>query len=142
VLLRLAYVAALLVATTLVHAACTVLVLGWLRRRAGTRTAPPRPLARSGVLAALVFLMAFAAFLECGLWAGLYVAIGALPDFATALYFSLVTFTTLGYGDVTLDPEWRLLAGFEAANGIILFGWTTALIVAVASRAFRQADDA
>jgi hypothetical protein len=45
------------------------------------------------------------------------------------LYFSMVTFTSLGYGDVVLPPSgWRLLASFEAANGILMFGWTTALI--------------
>jgi hypothetical protein len=42
----------------------------------------------------------------------------------------MVSFTTLGYGDIVLGEGWRLLASFEAANGIILFGWTTALIFA------------
>lgn len=50
------------------------------------------------------------------------------------MYFSMVTFTTLGYGDITLGGDWRLLASFEAANGIIMFGWTTALIVAYLQR--------
>ena len=57
-----------------------------------------------------------------------------MPGFRDALYFSLVTYTTLGYGDVTLNAEWRVLAAFEAVNGIIMFGWTTALIVAVVQR--------
>lgn len=51
-----------------------------------------------------------------------------------ALYFSTVTLTTLGYGDITLDEQWRLFASLEAANGIILFGWSTALIFAVVQR--------
>lgn len=46
------------------------------------------------------------------------------------LYFSTVTYTTLGFGDVVMEPGWRLLSSFQAANGIIMFGWTTALIVA------------
>jgi len=58
----------------------------------------------------------------------------AIEQLETALYFSMVTFTTLGYGDVTMSPDWRLLASFEAANGIIMFGWTTALIAAVIQR--------
>jgi voltage-gated potassium channel Kch len=45
------------------------------------------------------------------------------------MYFSIVTFTTLGYGDVLVAEQWRILAATEAANGIIMFGWTTALIV-------------
>jgi voltage-gated potassium channel Kch len=88
------------------------------------------------VLAMLVFLMSMAAFLESGLWAGFYLVVGALPSIEDAVYFSLVTFTTLGYGDVTAGHEWRILAAFEAANGIIMFGWTTAIIVAVAHRLF------
>ena len=46
----------------------------------------------------------------------------------------MVTFTTLGYGDVLLDENWQLLASFEAANGMIMFGWTTAIIIAVVQR--------
>ena len=91
---------------------------------------------RGTVLGALVFVMSLAAFLESALWAGFYRMVGALPTLGDAFYFSLVTFTTLGYGDVTLDEEWRLLAAFEAANGIIMFGWTTAIIAAAAQRLF------
>ena len=54
--------------------------------------------------------------------------ITALPDIETAMYFSMVTFTTLGYGDVVLVGRWRMLASIQAANGVIIFGWTTALI--------------
>jgi voltage-gated potassium channel Kch len=45
-----------------------------------------------------------------------------------ALYFSTVTFTTLGYGDVVLSPDWRLLSAFQSANGTIIVGWTTAMV--------------
>jgi hypothetical protein len=48
----------------------------------------------------------------------------------------MVTFTTLGYGDVLLDERWRLMAAFEAANGIIIFGLTTAVVVAVVQRVY------
>ncbi|MBW2665550.1 MAG: two pore domain potassium channel family protein [Deltaproteobacteria bacterium] len=78
--------------------------------------------------------MFLAAFLEAGTWAAVYLAVGAIPDVETALYFSIVTFTTLGYGDVTLDADWRLLASIQAANGTIMFGWTTALVMAVIRR--------
>jgi voltage-gated potassium channel Kch len=57
--------------------------------------------------------------------------VGAISEVETALYFSTVTFTTLGYGDVVLDQRWRLVAAFKAVNGIIIFGLTTAAVIAV-----------
>jgi hypothetical protein len=69
-------------------------------------------------------------------WAGIYLLVGAVEKLEAALYFSLVTFTTLGYGDVLLDERWRLMAAFEAANGIIIFGLTTAVVVAVVQRVY------
>ena len=53
---------------------------------------------------------------------------------ARALYFSTVTFTTLGYGDITLLPRWQLISAFEATNGIVLFGVSTAFIFTVIQR--------
>jgi len=63
-----------------------------------------------------------------------FIPAGKLDSLEEAVYFSLVTFTTLGYGDITLGPEWRLLSGIEALNGILLVGWTTALLFAVVQR--------
>ncbi len=73
-------------------------------------------------------------------YAILYVVLGVLSGMEPALYFSTVTFTTLGYGDVVLDPRWRLLASFEAANGIIMFGWTTAIVIAAVQRVYASAQ--
>jgi len=97
-------------------------------------------LAQGATLSSLVFLMCLAAVLESGMWASAYLWLGALSTPEEALYFSLVTFTTLGYGDVTLHEDWRLLSGFQAANGTLMFGWTTALIVAIAQRVFAEAE--
>ena len=57
-----------------------------------------------------------------------------------AVYFSLVTFTTLGYGDITLDAPWRILTGIEALNGVLLLGWSTALTFAVIQTALAAAS--
>ncbi len=59
-------------------------------------------------------------------------------SFAEALYFSLVTFTTLGYGDITLQSGWKLLAGFEAINGIMLIGWTTANMFSLIQNIYKR----
>jgi len=78
--------------------------------------------------------------LEIMLWAGLYkalVPVGELADLETAVYFSFVTFTTLGYGDITLSEGWRLLSGIQALNGILLVGWSTALMFAVVQKSWQ-----
>ena len=63
------------------------------------------------------------------IWAAAYYALGVFATLAEAVYFSLVVYTTLGFGDVLLHPEWRLLAGMEAANGLLTFGLLTALLI-------------
>jgi voltage-gated potassium channel Kch len=67
-------------------------------------------------------------------WAGCYRLLGLLPDLETALYFSTVTFSTIGYGDVVPEPGWRLLAALEGINGFLLIGWSTAYLVAAGTR--------
>ena len=62
-------------------------------------------------------------------------------DFATfgdVFYYSVVTFTTLGYGDITISSEWRMLSGFEAINGIMLIGWSTALMYSLIQTIFKS----
>lgn len=78
----------------------------------------------------LMTLLMLGNFLQIALWALLYRALGALENFETALYFSGVTFTTLGYGDVILPERLRLLAPLQAANGLMMFGITTAAFIA------------
>ena len=62
-------------------------------------------------------------------WAVAYYALGVFGTLEEAVYFSLVAYTTLGFGDVLLQHEWRLLAGMEAANGFLNFGLLTALLI-------------
>lgn len=78
--------------------------------------------------------------LEIMVWAGVYkalVPVGELADLESAVYFSFVTFTTLGYGDITLSDGWRLLSGIQALNGILLVGWSTALMFAVVQKSWQ-----
>jgi hypothetical protein len=126
---QLAVGALLLVLTTIVHAACMIISLRTVRALRAERWRLHRLLTSTILTAAVVLMMFSASILEAWLYALTYVFVGAIGAFEPAMYFSIVTFTTLGYGDVLVAEEWRILAATEAANGIIMFGWTTALIV-------------
>jgi len=83
-----------------------------------------------------VFLMILHYF-EIALWAAVFLLIpqlDKLSNWEEAIYFSTVTYTTLGYGDITLPPVWRVMSGFEAMNGILMFGWSSAMFYAVVQK--------
>ena len=82
----------------------------------------------------VVTIMLLLHLVEAGIWAGFYRIAGVLPELETAIYFSITSYTTMGYGDVVLPARWRLLGPIEGAVGILMFGWSTAILVAVISR--------
>jgi hypothetical protein len=75
--------------------------------------------------------------LEISLWALLDTWGHAIPDMHSALYFSSVTYTTVGYGDVVLPEGWRLAGGIEALTGILMCGWSTGFFFAILSTIYR-----
>lgn len=80
----------------------------------------------------LVFAMVITLHLiETGIWAMFYFWNNHFPDYETALYFSLGTYSTIGYGDVVLPQRWRLLGGIEGISGVLLCGLSGAFIFAV-----------
>ena len=111
--------------TSLIHLILTKLSTDYLKQSVSA-TAVKRVL----MIEMIVLMTILASLAEASLWSVCYLANDAFQSFEEALYFSLVTYSTLGYGDVILDSPHRLLAGFEAANGIIMFGWSTALVIA------------
>lgn len=71
---------------------------------------------------------------EIWLWAAAYLLIGAIESLVDAVYFSTVTFSTVGFGDITLPEAWRLFSSLEGVSGFILIGWSTAYLVAASTR--------
>ena len=118
-----------------IHAAGLALALRWLRRRPVVRRAWPSIWLFIRLAGWIVFLH----LIEITVWALFYVSRGAMPDLQSGLYFSAVTYTTTGYGDLVLPREWQLLGGLEALTGILMCGWSTGFFFAVVSRMF-QAD--
>lgn len=127
---------ALIALTVVIHAIGTT---AWVKRL-GKKYVDNLPWSGRRAMLVLVntALVVFALHtLEIIIWAAAYIAlvpINELASFEEAVYFSFVTFTTLGYGDISLSEGYRLLSGIEALNGIILIGWTTAMIFSVVQR--------
>ena len=88
----------------------------------------------AGVAAWMVLLHV----LEISAWAIVYQLDHAMPDLASALYFSAVTYTTTGYGDLVLPQEWRLVGAIEALTGILMCGWSTGFFFAAVSRMYQE----
>ncbi|MGY4533982.1 voltage-gated potassium channel Kch [Pseudomonas sp. TE3786] len=90
------------------------------------------------LLSMVMVVMLIGNYVQMALWAALFLLLGEFKDFTTALYFSGVTFATLGYGDVVLSQQWRLLSPLEAANGILMFGVSTAIMTAAVMDLIKQ----
>jgi hypothetical protein len=74
---------------------------------------------------------------EISVWALYYTWKGAMPDVQAAFYFSAVTYTTTGYGDLVLPEAWRLVGGVEALTGILMCGWSTGFFIATVGRMYQ-----
>lgn len=88
----------------------------------------------TGFIIVSVLYIMLAHTIEVWLWAFVLMITGAVTGLEPAVYFSLVSFTTLGFGDITLSTEWRLMSALIGANGFLLFGWSTAYMVEVVRR--------
>ncbi len=129
----------MVVVTTIIHATFMVLAEKCLTWRVAHYGHVKHYLSKAVSVSLLAAWMFLAVVAEALVWAQVYLwnpNIHALPDIETAFYFSMVTFTSVGYGDIVLDGSWRMLASIQGANGVIIFGWTTALIFSYIQRIY------
>lgn len=82
------------------------------------------------MLSAIMLVTLLGNFAQVMVWAALFMLLGEFSEFGKALYHSAVNFSTLGYGDVVMTERWRLLGPIEAAQGILMFGVSTAVMTA------------
>ena len=113
---------------------CTIFVIKmepkWSKHGLFLATAAP-------IAVALAFIV-LTHTIQVWIWAIVWVLLEVLPDWNTALYFSLVTFTTLGYGDIVLGEALRIFGSFASVTGLLAFGLSTAYMVALMSRVFQE----
>lgn len=113
-----------------IHAWLTVATIRVARMLAESNTIYPwRHLV--GIMIATVLMLMAAHILEVFVWAAVYALVHAAPEGADLVYFAFVNYATLGYGDIVPVAEWRLLGPMASMNGILLFGWSTAVIFEV-----------
>lgn len=124
----------MVVLTVIIHFSGLLLLMRLLSRHGHELKAHESVLGQFGLLIVVVLGIFALHSIEIWLYALVYYLLGAITEFETALYFSTVTFTTVGYGDIVLAPEWRIFGAIEAANGWILFGWSTAFLIGLTGK--------
>ena len=98
------------------------------------QTLRPLSFTGAGFTLVAVFAIILIHFVEIWLFAFLYDYLGALHSFSEALYFSTISYATIGYSDASIHQEWRMVAALEGVVGIILLGWSTAFFVRILGR--------
>jgi hypothetical protein len=129
-----------LLAACCLMALCVIIHAGgvaWALRKLRRFFAGGQPFWHSTWLFILVAVwMVLLHLVEISVWAGFYLWSGAMPDLQSALYFSAVTYTTTGYGDLVLPEGWRLTGGVEALTGILMCGWSTGFFFAIVNHLY------
>jgi hypothetical protein len=137
--------AAVSVCNIAIHGLVMATVVQLASRIAGTRGTVRQSLRLNIVMVAaasiaIVPVLMVAHFSEVMVWSLAYVIVKAAPSGADPVYFAFVNYTTLGYGDVIPVERWRLLGPITAMNGVLLFGWSTAVIFEVLRRTARGGE--
>jgi len=125
---------AVTVCSVTIHALVMTLVVNAAQAMGRKRTTRPS-LRLAGVMIVTVLVLMAAHTSEVMVWALAYLLVGAAPVGANLIYFAFVNYTALGYGDVLPTSDWQLLGPITAMNGVLLFGWSTAVIFEVMRRA-------
>jgi hypothetical protein len=128
-----------IVAVCLVLHVASIVVMGdWLVDQRDKRTKPIRAIGYIVLLVAAFSAIIVLHMIETAIWAMFYYVRGLFPDFETALYFSITSYTTIGFGDVVLPRAWRMLGGIEGISGVLLCGLSTAFVFTIVNALFQM----
>jgi len=141
VIIQLTLGAALVVLSAVMHIVALDLIAQRIRSVTLRHAVPLRASIRLPLLMFATLSTFLSHVLQIWIWAGVYLVLGEFHALEPALYFSTVVFTTLGFGDIVVSPEWRLMAACEAAAGMMLFGLSTAFLFEVLREILRRHRD-
>ena len=127
---------ALLALCSLLHVASLVGATWMLANLAYKYRDLPAALHSALIITGAVAALILAHTVEVWIWAISLLLLGAVHSVTDAVYFSLATSTTVGYGDVVLEPDFRVFGAMAAVTGMLVFGLSTAFLVAILTRHF------
>jgi Ion channel len=124
--------------TILIHALAVMIIVHFIRRQHRLGRIGVRFWQDVAIVCTAALVVGAAHLFEMTIWALVFMFCGEFARFAGALYHSATNYTTLGYGDVIMTPSWKLLGPLEAADGLLMFGVSTAIIIAVIQSMVRK----
>ena len=124
--------------TIVIHALALLGIFHFVRRQHQLGLTGVRFWRDVGIVASATLLALTAHLVEITIWAFVFVFCGEFAQFAGAFYHSAMNYTTLGYGDVVMTPSWKLFGPLEAADGMLMFGVSTAIVISVVQLIFRS----
>lgn len=127
--LQLSHAALMVTSTVFVHAIFIAIAAAVFRHLKSRIWGPLRVIRDVLVLVVVSLWLLAAHAIEIGMWAMMFLRLDLFDGFEPALYFAAVSYTTLGFGDVLLTDQWRLLSGAVAASGLLLFGLSAAFLI-------------
>jgi len=133
----------LITVTVLIQGYGTIIWVNYIRKHYMVLSHEKIYKKRLQILIFIALFLLFLHFLEAGIWAFVFYFHPGINDFQSfeeAMYFSLITFTSLGYGDIVIDNG-RIMAGIEAANGVLMLGWSTALMFTTVNYIFKITEE-
>jgi hypothetical protein len=128
-------------ALVVVQAAAITAIMRLTQRETRRENRSVRWLRGVTVFSRALLLIVLAQLVEIAAWAALFLAVGEFNDLPTAFYHSAMNFSTLGYGDIVMSRQWRLLGPLEAVAGMLMFGISTAVLFAVIQTLTRLRED-
>lgn len=89
------------------------------------------------IVLGIVWVLAIMHLVQVGIWAAVFRYLGCFHSFYQALYFSLMTYSTVGYGDLVAPDAWKLFCGVEAIMGVLMFGWSASFLFGTLSQFYK-----
>lgn len=135
-LINLIYGCCVMVLCLLIQAALLVQVINFYKRNIANRI--PGTFYTMRVVIYVMLALVLGNFFQIVVWGGLFLVLGEFSDFQTAVYHSAVNFATLGYGDIVMSEEHRLLGPLESINGVLMIGVSTAVLMGIIQDSFKR----